>query len=1067
MKRILSFILSVCVIMMSGAFTVLAEENVSDVVTLSVNNAVWTLPDGLKKIDSNDYGADVPTAVVVQDNDDNSETTLEQLGTNTYVTYSDIPSGVYKVEYFYPTFSGNSSVTGRNSQILDQDLEVTDANGTHTVKSTKPSVTYGGWVEIGTYEFGNTGNSIKVTVNQDNKIFKARWDRRFASSQIKLTPVTEDHSALLTAVNAATTASVMKTAVNNNANGFVNASALKYMGDVYQTLVTNRPTAGFTSAYAFKTAFDDAVEQKLTKQDVTSTSFVWQNTEQNVTNSGYRINWSPVEIGNASTLKSRAIVTFKLDNVQNLKSMSLKLNANSDDDFKLPVKITKYSSSIITLPNANKEHNNQIMANATFTDLQTAIPIGVAKKEISDEAIIAAAKKNGYISFYIEPDTIDVGGDSLITKFKLEATLNAEYDNTSDPTMSVTAASANSAAANTSKVFDISGFDTVAGVTVNNVAVDANKYFVKDNRLKINGEVFANVGNYTVSVNNGSESRDAIIEVKADTVLENRTLTGSATSTNLTANEWNIAGTTIDAWKYEKSNTADNTYVTYSNIPNGAYDVYYTVPTFENPSVPQKRNLSILDTGVTVKDITGETITKSVKTSVSGGGDVYIGTYEFDDTNKEIKVYVNDGHSCIQDGQYDALFVPGGLTLRPAASEELTNYYFENGKTYIDAINAATTGTELETVVSSNSFVDAHALNNMTNVYDELAKKNYTSAYAFKKSFDEEVEKHVETKTYTAAILSQNTDNQIRALSGNQVLHKKYYLVTAFKDVDKDNVLSAEVKLNAKIIKADAVMNGYSNEKYERTSNDALTGDEFTAAQSFVNGFTALTSPVAVASADTAQIPKNLFDEITNDKCISFKFGLSGDILNEQSNITANEYTEVATLTVRYDNTVLDKTAAAKRIANAATLDEAKKLTKTYCELLGLESQNTAAAAVALWKETISSETDVTTLLAKIGTKDVVLAKADYADKTVTVTVKNLSNDAKNIQVIAATYATDNRMEEAVLDETNTTIGAVSVITTKLTFDSDEFDVLKVFAFDDLTNIKPYDNALTIENTIQ
>lgn len=1061
MKRVLSFVLSVCVLMMSGTFTALAEETDTNEVILSVNDAVWTLPDDLKTITTTDYGDSVPKCVVVKNDTNNSEAPLAELGTNTYVTYSNIPSGVYKVEYFYPTFAGTTAVTGRNSQILDQDIEINDANGTHTVKSTKPSVTYGGWVEIGTYEFGNTGNSIKVTVNQDNKIFRARWDRRFVSSQIKLTPVTENHSALLSAVNTASTASEMKTAVNNNANGFVNASALKYMGDVYQTLFTNRPATGFASAYAFKTAFDSAVEQKLTKQDVTSTSLVWQNTDSNVTASGYRINWSPVEIGNASTLQPRAIVTFKLDNVQNLKSMSLKLNANSDNDFQLPVKITKYSSSIITLPNASKEQNKQMMANATFTDLQTAIPIGVAKKEISDEAIIAAAKTNGYISFYIEPDAIDCSEMSLTTKLSLEAKLNAVYDNTSDPTMSVTAASANSAAANTSKVFDISGFDTVAGVTVNNVAVDANKYFVKDNRLKINGDVFANAGNYTVSVSNGSESRDAIIEVKADTVLAQRTLNGSATTYTLNANEWNIAGTTIDAWSYGTGNTADNTYVTYSNIPNGAYDVYYTVPTFKSASIPQKRNLSILDTGVTVKDITGETITKSVKTSVSGGGDVYIGTYEFDDTNKEIKVYVNDEHACIYDGQYGKLFVPGGLTLKPAASEELTNYYFENGKTYIDAIKAATTETGLETVVSSNSFVDAKALKNMTDVYAALLKQKYSSAYKFKKSFDEEVEKKVTTKTYEATILSQNQANSIRALSANQLLHKDYYLVTAFKDVDKDNVLSAEVKLNVNAIRADAVINGCSYKKYERTSNDELTNGNFETANEFVNGFTALTTPVAVVSADTAQIPSEMFDSITDDKYISFKFGLGGAILSEQSRITSNEYTSKATLTVRYDNTVLNKTAAAKKIADAATLETAKGLAKTYSELLNLESDKTDVAAVALWKETISSETDVTTLLAKIGTKEVVLAKADYANKTVTVTVKNLSDAEQDIRIISATYASE-RMEEVELDETNTKIAPVSVITTTLTFDSDEFDVLKVFAFDSLTNIKPYDNALII-----
>lgn len=303
MKKILSFVLSVCILMASGTFTALAEDTASDTVILSVADATWTLPEGLVASGSKDYGSETPNAFVAVDGEPSTEVSLDKLGEDTYVTYTNIPEGVYKVEYYYPEFAGDSYKTGRQAQVLDSDLAITDANGTHIVKSTKPSITFAGWTEIGTYEFAENGNSIKVTANQDNKIFKAKWNKRFVSSQIRLTPVTEDHSALITAVNAATDASALKTAVSENNNGFVNASALTYMGDVYTAVLAAKPADGFASAYAFKTAFENAVEAKLTKNIVNSSSFVWQNTDSNLTSAGYRINWSPVEFGNGSNLQ--------------------------------------------------------------------------------------------------------------------------------------------------------------------------------------------------------------------------------------------------------------------------------------------------------------------------------------------------------------------------------------------------------------------------------------------------------------------------------------------------------------------------------------------------------------------------------------------------------------------------------------------------------------------------------------------------------------------------------------------------------------------------------------------
>lgn len=1064
MKKILSFILSICILMMSGTYSVFASDIDSNEVILSVNDAAWTLPDGLGTLSMVSYGEGIPCVAAV--GADNAELTTEQLDKNIYVTYSNIPQGVYKVEYFYPN-SNDSNATGRNAQILDNDIIVTDANGTHEINSTKPSVTYSGWVDIGTYEFGGSQNSIKVTVNQDNKYFKGQWSRYFCSSQVKLIPVTEDHSALLTAVNAAADKAALKRAVIDNANGFVNISALKYMDDVYDKVLQEKPESGFSSVYAFKDVFEKAVDRALTKKSINSSSFVWQTTTSAVTSSGYRINWAPVELGTGDG--ARAIVTFKLDDVQNLQSMSLKLNLADGNTFSNPAKISKYSSSAITLPSANKIQDKTMMADAAFTELTESIPVGVSDKEISNREVISAAKSTGYISFYIEPDTIQYAGYTPSTKFDLTAQLQVKYDNTADPTMNITEASVNTKALNTAKVFDIAGFEKIASIAINGVELAADKYEIIDNRLRINGNVFNAAGNYTVSVSNGVESRSTSVDVASDTVLadSNREITvpAGANKKTLNASEWNIVGNTMDAYVYADTCNAENTYATYKNIPQGAYEVYYCTPSFKGASVPNKRNLSVLDNSISVKDKNGTTVTESVKTSVSGGGLVNLGTYEFDGINDEIKVYVNSEHICIEDGQYDKLFVPGGLVLKSAAESDLIDYYFKNGKTYLESVNSADTADELEKILKSNSFVDTDVINNISSVCAAMIKQDYQSVYAFKKAFNAEVEKNITTITYKASVLSQNVNDTIRPLTANQTLHGNYYLAATFKDVKQENVISAEIKLNTKKIKADAIADGYSYAKYDRPTNDSLTAanNHFNGAKTFVEGFKAFESPLAVSMADSVKIAPSLLENMTGDKYISFKFKLSGDILNEIGSNVANEYTSDVTLTICYDNSAFGKLDAAKAIADAATIEEAKKLTKEYGILLGLADDiNTDATAVALWGENISSESEIDSLIIKAAEREILLSKSECSDDIVTVTVKNLSSEEKPIQVIAATYGQDNAMNGIVLDTDYRSLTGLSVQTYTLKIPTNEFKTMKIFAFDNLINIRPYDIPLSI-----
>lgn len=190
MKKNFAVLLATCVAILPTQTVVLADTvSANEEVILSVADAEWTIADGLAVygISGNEYGDARLTikGVGIKNADgtvnSNDDLTPTQLGTDTYVTYSDkIPGGVYKVMYYYPNYTADSTYTaGRNVTILDNDIEITDANGIHTVDSVKPDITFGGWAEVGVYEFaGNGADSIKVYVNQDNKYVRGQWKKR-------------------------------------------------------------------------------------------------------------------------------------------------------------------------------------------------------------------------------------------------------------------------------------------------------------------------------------------------------------------------------------------------------------------------------------------------------------------------------------------------------------------------------------------------------------------------------------------------------------------------------------------------------------------------------------------------------------------------------------------------------------------------------------------------------------------------------------------------------------------------------------------------------------------------
>lgn len=343
-------------------------------------------------------------------------------------TFTSLPAGMYEVQY-YLTKNSESYPNGRSARILDTDVQLKDKNGTYDILSVKDYIYDYGYKSLGIYEFDGTDDYITVTLNDDNKVISGRWSAFFCVSHIKLIPVTEGHTELLTAVNAAASAADFKAAVSGYGTDFVDDEALFNMDGVYEKLAEKKPTGGFTSSYHFKRVFDECVTACLTKVEISASSFVWQNTAANVTSNGYRTNWTHVELTNMTTGEGRAIATFKLANTESIKKMELKLNF--DDVVKKQAQnnavITKYSGDKYENPTTNQEQN-KTMNSVVFTDITKQKKLMFSKKDITDSELITAAQKNGYLSLYITADAIDYGDTNGALSLKTDATLTVYYD---------------------------------------------------------------------------------------------------------------------------------------------------------------------------------------------------------------------------------------------------------------------------------------------------------------------------------------------------------------------------------------------------------------------------------------------------------------------------------------------------------------------------------------------------------------------------------------------------------------------------------------------------------------
>ena len=352
-----------------------------------------------------------------------------------------IPEGEYEVEYYIPGYQidpTHETKNARNTWIIDNDITVKDIYGTKTIEGIKPYAHYEGWVKLGTYKFDGTTDCTITVIPSVNNNLSHNNKNKFATTKVKLKPVT-GYAQLVNAVNNAAAPSEVASAVATYGGTMLAGNELNYMGGAYQTLINNKPEGGYTSAVELKNAYDSAVEGQLTK--------VIYNNENNILSyngSQFRATTGNLLLANGS---GYFITTFKGVNKQNVKRAEIKIPYHSaNKTVRTAFKLTKVSSEQYDRPNNNYYTETAEPANyqaatafaAGFTAVTEAQQMQVlfTPKEI-DASLFTG--EDGYFSLYFEKgQEFEYDVKSGETPLGATAELTVWYDNTVAPVEAVT-----------------------------------------------------------------------------------------------------------------------------------------------------------------------------------------------------------------------------------------------------------------------------------------------------------------------------------------------------------------------------------------------------------------------------------------------------------------------------------------------------------------------------------------------------------------------------------------------------------------------------------------------------
>lgn len=997
---------------------------------------------------------------------------------NTYITYTGMPAGEYEL-YYYICGSNNSDGTYRSARALDCDISVTDAYGTYTTVSVKPYIGYSGYVSVGTYCFDGVDDTVKITANpDDNKTVNDLGQRMLVTHSIKLVPVAE-HSDLLSAVNSAANVRDVRLAVENLGGTYIDGNSLNYMGDVYKSILENRPANGYTNAHEIKIISDEAIKNGLTKSDViTSKLFVY-----NSGNGEYR-HYAQANISG----DGNALAMFKDIPMGNIKKVELKLDFVQIGQA-TNVEVMKAADSIYEkdFPVGQARNESEINAGITYKELSETKKVATGFKDITDEVLKSAVNKKGALTLLLMAD-YTLGNDMGLCLNPV-AYLRVTYDNTVDTSKMIKQASVNTSAANTSKVFDFDGFDSISSVKVNGTQLTDDQFGIKATRLKINADVFAQAGSYSIEISDGKDSRNCSLTLNdgieinmqdsfwnfSDKVPEadsNNGLidTGNYTSYGYTKCFW---VNNSNEWGYTK----DDVYVKFTGIPEGEYRVEYYAPyTSEtaNSSVEWRNGWGMLteDVDVEVKDVNGSKISYAVRPDFICGGYIDIGNYTFNGADDYIKVAVNEDNKTKSDINPDRfVFTPGKIRLSPVKNDKEIEYYFANGTSFVDDVNNAESAEQVRNVIETKGtdIIDVNSLNNMHDVYSEIFEgKPYASANCLERAVEKAVSKRLVTKEYNADTIISTFNKMFRVMPEfkDDENFADAYKLLVFKNVSADRVKKVELKLNIPRYTHNMTADKYSLTAFTATdfSNLGITTDaENRFITEYVKNLKPMQRKTAKASAsDMGNEIVNSMNELT-DASGDVSIKINPDPVPEIKYYGGDSGSKIsgATLVVTYDTTANDdKLSIAKAAAKSESLSSAKQLVRSKADYLGISEEQAEIWAIALYGESIVSIADVEDLLSNVGKYDCIFANdsIDYEGSRIsgTINVKNVSGAIVSPKVLAAAYKNGKMLSMAYAELKAESDGIGNYA---FELNADNADLVKVFALDSVENIKPLTKA--------
>lgn len=909
------------------------------------------------------------------------------------------------------------------------------------------------------------------------------------SSMIKLIPVTTDYSMLLNAVNGASTVEDLKSAVETYGNDFLDVNALKYMDGAYSEILAQKPAQGFKSAYYFKTIFDTAVDNRLTKVKVNSSSFVWQVSQSYVDNYGYRINWEPVELKQGGD--SRAVVTFKISDTLNIKALKLKLNPYmTESKFSDNALINGYSSDIIELPNGNREQNKFINS-VNFENLDNPIKVTASEKEITDDAIIDAISENGYISFRLIGETIAYQGVEAQNKYALGATLEVIYDNTYNPKMSMSSSKVNNESVKTSKVFDLTGFDRLDSVTVNKAVLDKSKYLFNGSRLLIDASVFENPKTYTVEVSEGTETRNAVIQLADEKIIYAQDSEKATWSVSSAQNLNNSMTRPDESHNLLGVSSSSDTSIIYSSIPSGVYDVYTYYPKWLS-TVPysEGRTSGIYDAGAEITDANGTYKVKSTKPSINFEGYTSVGTYEFSGNGDEkIKFFVNKDYSDIVKYMGTPYFTNYAIKLVPVSNEGFVKYYYDKGICFTDNLKKSVNITQFTETIKDmtdyvSDFIDINSLYDMSGVYSKLyhsaSNTGFKTEWEFKTAFDKAVSDYIEFKEIPSSLmLSTYTDDgenlkviyKKNSTASLLDIEKSYASVTfdGISELEPDAIIDVWLKINATTYADDYYLTKYSEFSptiiiSDNVSDGILDGnsEENVECNVWFSCFSPINEKLLTpffVNVDKTQLKETVQKGLPLTYYIQIKNKIKD--YNDVNTFTG------ATLKIGYDTTYKKSVLkVAGEISTAETFEQAKELAKKYASVFGIEQEQCDTYALALWNERIETADDIDNCInvpkddCYMNKSVEILTDSEYIGG---VTVKNFGTSETSVKVIAALYDSFGKLIGMDYADREKSLSAGDAFVYAFSVDVPKTDTgysVKVFAWGDMINIVPLTDAL-------